>query len=89
MYLKKIAIYNIGPIDRLAVEMPFNIDGDPKPIIFVGENGSGKTILQSQIVDSFYEMGSNLFDDIGTIYDTLNLFIGVPAVSWCGLVVDR
>ncbi|MEI8175128.1 MAG: hypothetical protein WCG28_04235, partial [bacterium] len=65
MYLKKIAINNIGPISELSVEMPFNTDGIPKPIIFVGENGSGKTILQSQIVDSFYEMGSNLFDDIG------------------------
>ncbi|MFA5792137.1 MAG: AAA family ATPase [Candidatus Paceibacterota bacterium] len=65
MYLKKIAISSIGPINELLVEMPFNSKGDPKPIIFVGENGSGKTILQSQIVDSFYEIGSDLFDDIG------------------------
>ena len=65
MYLKKFAISNIGPINELSVEMPFSGEGNPKPIIFVGENGSGKTILQSQIVDSFYEIGSNLFDDIG------------------------
>lgn len=65
MYLKNIAIQNMGPIDELVVELPFDKDGSPKPIIFVGENGSGKTILQSQIVDSFYEIGSNLFEDVG------------------------
>ncbi len=56
---------NIGPIDQLSVELPFDENGNPKPIIFVGENGSGKTILQSQIIDSFYEIGSGLFDDVG------------------------
>jgi len=65
MYLKNIALKNIGPIDELSVEMPFNENGDPKTIIFVGKNGSGKTIIQSQIVDGLYELGSELFDDIG------------------------
>lgn len=65
MYLKNIVIKNIGPIEELSVELPFKEGGDPKPIVFVGENGSGKTILQSQIVDSFYEIGSNLFEDVG------------------------
>jgi predicted ATPase len=64
MYLKNIAIKNIGPIDELSVELPFHENGVPKPIIFVGENGTGKTILQSQIIDGFYEIGGNLFDDI-------------------------
>jgi hypothetical protein len=65
MYLKNIGIENIGPIESLSVELPFTKKGDPKPIVFVGENGSGKTILQSQIMDSFYEIASSLFDDIG------------------------
>lgn len=65
MYLKNVVIENIGPIDELVVELPFDKDDNPKPVIFVGENGSGKTILQSQVVDSFYEIGSDLFDDIG------------------------
>ena len=33
--------------------------------MFVGQNGSGKTILQSQIIDSLYEIGSNIFNDVG------------------------
>ena len=65
MYLKNLIIKNIGPIEKLSIELPFNRNGDPKPIVFVGENGSGKTILQSQIIDGFYEIGSSLFDDIG------------------------
>ena len=71
MYIKNIAIKNIGPIEELAVVLPFKENSDPKPIIFVGKNGSGKTILQSQIIDSFYEFGSALFDDIG-VQDGLN-----------------
>lgn len=65
MYLKNLGIKNIGPIEELSIEFPFHEDGKPKPIIFVGENGAGKTILLSQIVDGLYELGSVLFDDIG------------------------
>ena len=65
MYLKYIAVKNIGPISELSVKLPFNEDGTPKPLLFVGENGSGKTYLQSQIIDSLYEIGSNLFTDVG------------------------
>jgi len=64
VYLKNIVIKNIGPISELSVELPFKEDGTPKPLLFVGENGSGKTFLQSQIIDSLYEIGSNLFTDI-------------------------
>lgn len=65
MYLKNIAIKNIGPIEKLSIDLPFKENGDPKPIIFVGENGTGKTILLSQIIDGLYEIGSPLFEDIG------------------------
>jgi len=65
MYLKNLGIKNIGPIEELSIEFPFHEDGKPKPIIFVGENGAGKTILLSQIVDGLYEIGSVLFDDVG------------------------
>lgn len=64
MYLKNIVIKNIGPIEELSVELPFKENGEPKPIIFVGENGTGKTILQSQIIDGLFEIGGKIFDDI-------------------------
>lgn len=65
MYLKDIAIKNIGPIEEFSVGLPFKENGDPRPVIFVGENGAGKTILQSQIIDALYEIGRSLFDDVG------------------------
>lgn len=65
MYLKNIAIENIGPITKLAIELPFYENGNPKPLLLVGENGAGKTIFQSQIIDSLYETASNLFTDVG------------------------
>ena len=50
MYAKRIQLTNYGPIDRLDIPCPF--DGDkPKPIVLVGENGSGKSILLSHIVN--------------------------------------
>ena len=50
MYAKRIQLINCGPIVRLDVEFPF--DGDrPKPVVLVGENGSGKSILLSHIVN--------------------------------------
>ena len=50
MYAKRIQLNNYGPIERLDVICPFNGD-KPKPVILVGENGSGKSILLSHIVN--------------------------------------
>jgi len=64
MYLKNIAIKNYGPINKINIQLPFNKNGNPKPIIFVGKNGTGKTILLSHIIDSFYEIIGDVFQDI-------------------------
>lgn len=50
MYTKRIQLVNYGPIEKLDIELPF--EGEtPKPVILVGENGSGKSILISHIVN--------------------------------------
>ena len=50
MYVKRVRIVNYGPIDQLDIELPF--EGDkPKPVVLVGENGSGKSIVLSHIVN--------------------------------------
>lgn len=64
MYLTKLSLQNVGPIDQLLVELPFHDNGNPKPIIFVGENGSGKTIVLSCIADGLFEVGNQLYDDV-------------------------
>lgn len=50
MYAKRVQIINYGPIGQLNIDFPF--DGElPKPVVFVGANGSGKSILLSHIVN--------------------------------------
>lgn len=55
---------NYGPIDKLELDMPFDSDGNPQPVILVGENGSGKTIVLSSVVDSLFELLNKLFTNI-------------------------
>ena len=50
MYAKRIQITNYGPIDQLDITFPFEGDA-PKPVVLVGENGSGKSIFLSHIVN--------------------------------------
>ena len=58
MYAKKVHLLNYGPIESLQLELPF--EGEtPKPIVLVGENGSGKSILLSHIVNGLI-MAKNL-----------------------------
>ena len=62
MYIKRIQIVNYGPIDRLDITFPF--EGDtPKPIILVGENGSGKSILLSHIVNGLISAKDLIYPD--------------------------
>ena len=50
MYAKRIQLTHYGPIENLDIEFPFNGE-TPKPVVLVGENGSGKSILLSHIVN--------------------------------------
>ena len=50
MYVKRIQLHNYGPITRLDLTFPFDED-KPKPVVLVGENGSGKSIVLSHIVN--------------------------------------
>ena len=50
MYTRRIQLANYGPIEKLDIVFPF--EGEtPKPVVLVGENGSGKSILLSHIVN--------------------------------------
>ena len=64
MYIKKLNYKNIGPISSLDIDMPFNEDNNPKPLVIVGENGSGKSLVLSSVVDSLYEFGGIVFENI-------------------------
>ena len=50
MYTRRVQLANYGPIEKLDIELPFEGE-NPKPVVLVGENGSGKSILLSHIVN--------------------------------------
>lgn len=64
MYLEYINYQNVGAVHNLSIPFSFNQNGNPKPIIFVGENGSGKSILLSNIVDAFYEIANKAYTNV-------------------------
>lgn len=51
MYLENIILENAGPIDQLEFTSQFNNAENPKPVILVGENGAGKSIFLSYLVN--------------------------------------
>ena len=63
MYFKKIEIENAGPIDHLSIDFPTTDSGNPKPLVIVGENGTGKTILLSYLVNTLLTAKQTAFDD--------------------------
>lgn len=63
MYIKRMMYDNVGPINNIDIRLPFNENGNPKPIIFVGENGTGKSLLLSNIVDSLYESARQAYNN--------------------------
>lgn len=64
MYLEEINIENYGSIEKLNYKLPFYDNGNPKPVVLIGKNGSGKTLLISNIVHSLIEMKRRCFNEI-------------------------
>ncbi|MCB1193566.1 MAG: AAA family ATPase [Leptospiraceae bacterium] len=60
--IKKIILENTGPIELLNYKFS-QFNGENKPLILVGENGSGKSIALSFIVNSLISAKQNIFDD--------------------------
>ena len=63
MYIRRIIDKNIGPIEKIDLSFAFGDEGNPKPLVLVGQNGSGKSIFLSHIVDAFFEMADKAFDN--------------------------
>ena len=62
MYTKRIQIDNYGPIDKLDITFPFE-GVTPKPVVLVGENGSGKSIFLSHIVNGLIVAKNSIFPE--------------------------
>lgn len=62
--LKRLLIENSGPIERFDARFESTDAGLPKPMILVGENGSGKSTALSFAVDSLLQLASTQFSDV-------------------------
>lgn len=64
MYLRECLIDNVGPITSLDVSLEINDTGNPKPVILVGKNGTGKTIFLAYVLDALAELAKKKFSDV-------------------------
>lgn len=76
MYIKKIQIQNNGPVENLLIEPLFAANGNPLPLLLIGKNGSGKTLLLSNILDSFVELKKMVYTNMPEIDSGKLLKIG-------------
>lgn len=63
MYLRRLEIESTGPIADLAIDFPFSDQRQPVPVVFVGRNGSGKSIALAHIVSAMIDARSAVYED--------------------------
>ena len=63
MYLKSVELENTGPIDRLNYQFPFIDDERPRPVVFVGHNGSGKSIVLANLANGILVAKAVIYED--------------------------
>ncbi|WP_299812406.1 AAA family ATPase [uncultured Roseibium sp.] len=68
MYLRKSLILQSGPIEDLRLDFDFHGNGNPKPMVIVGKNGSGKSNFLSYVTDALIEIAAKKFADVAPPY---------------------
>lgn len=64
MYLKQAYVENSGSLRSLDLQLSFDSEGKPKPLIMVGGNGSGKTNFLSLVADALFEAAATHYDNV-------------------------
>lgn len=63
MYLKNLHIQHLGPISDLVIS-PRKLDGVPVPVVLVGQNGAGKSLTLSVLLDAMTEVRRQSFSKL-------------------------
>lgn len=67
MYIKNIRCENYGPIDNLDLNFSFNGQQNPIPVVLVGQNGAGKSLILSSILESLIEIKRQAYQEMPEI----------------------
>ncbi|TRO34625.1 ATP-binding protein [Pseudomonas sp. ALS1131] len=70
MFVKRIKIEKLGPIEEFIIEPRFTTEGNPIPIMLVGQNGAGKSLTLSVILDTMTEARRGSFRKIPEVGET-------------------
>ncbi|QNT70397.1 AAA family ATPase [Defluviicoccus vanus] len=67
MYLNSVGCVNYGPLRNVDIVPTVSASGLPWPLVLLGPNGCGKTLLTSIIVDAVISFKKNVYDSIPEI----------------------
>lgn len=70
MYLFDIHVENYGAIEHIEYKCKFDENGNPLPIVLIGRNGCGKTLLLSNIIHSLIEMKRKHYNQIPEVKES-------------------
>ena len=68
MYTKRIRLLHYGPLRDVDISLPFS-GSQPKPVVFVGANSSGKSLLLSHVVNGLVAAKDSVFPDSREVAD--------------------
>ncbi len=80
MYLSEIIIHNYGPIEDAKIKTNFISENNPCPIVLFGQNGSGKTLLLSNILQALIEIKRTKYNEIIEVSD--NNFYRIGSLNY-------
>ena len=63
MYFESVDINNYGSISDFHYHFRFDKNGHPVPLVLIGENGSGKTLTITNLVDALIEIKRNTYGE--------------------------
>lgn len=79
MYLKEIETINYGAIKNLKYSFPFDTSGNPLPVILIGKNGTGKTLVLSNILHSLIENKRTFYNNLQEVSSENYYRVGSPS----------
>lgn len=76
MYISRISIDNYGCIEHFDYTFRYNKKSNPVPLVLIGKNGTGKTLVLANIIDALVELKRQCFQNLLEVSDAKYFKIG-------------